>query len=84
MSHFFFELHCFTSLAGGIDNAEATLDKYLSNSGPHSVLLAINDDPTLQRTVDYARLRGWRVYGVAGEDTALMLTAVIDLEADSR
>ena len=79
------ELHLFVSTDGGIPNAEDILDRYLSNSGVHSIRLAVAGDRRFGAEVDYTQIVGWRDYDLKQwPDDKVYAGAVIDLRCDLR
>ena len=56
------EAEVLVSLAGGIGNAQAVMNRYLSNTGANSIRAAIALDRTLGGNANYALCHGWRDY----------------------
>ena len=81
----FWELHCFVLTDGGLPNAEELLDRYLSNTGVHSIRQAISADRRLGGEVDGTFIVGGRDYDLKQwPDDKVYSGAVLDIRCDLR
>lgn len=76
-----YEVHVFVSAAGGIENGQDQIDKYLATSSTGGVFGAIATDRTLGGVVDATFVKALRDYAPIGdENQVVMQGCIVDVE----